>query len=142
MPFDIDLGMPPAGYALSAAREAETARVQYLEFTSSEDGQHFIQRLEGFPDDVLRKVSVRRQISPSQVDSMLAIIRRDGKATVYLNEVPQNVLIQIARPIEKGAAVMKSDIVDVDRLELGVEVPADNGVLFLFSVGWRKGLFY
>jgi hypothetical protein len=142
MPYQIELGMPPAGYAVSAAREAEIARVQYLEFTSTEDGQHFVQRLEGFPDELLQKVSLQRRFSPSQVDNLLAVIRRDGKATVYVNELLQTVAIQIGRPIEKGAVVMMSDIVDVHRLELGVDIPSDNGLLFLFSIGWRKGLFY
>jgi hypothetical protein len=43
--------------------------------------------------------------------------------------------------VQAGEPVTKNDIVDVDRLDLGVKIPDDNGFLF-FSVGWRKGLFY
>jgi hypothetical protein len=140
MPYEIDLGKPPAGYTLRAAREGESVAVQYSEFTSTEDGQHFIQRLEGFASDVLSKAPVR--VSPSQVDSLLAVIRRDGKATVYVNEVELKALMRVSSAIEKGAGVTKNDIVDVDSLELDVAVPDGAGVLFLFSIEWRKGLFY
>jgi hypothetical protein len=140
MPVEIDLGMPPVGYALAAARVDEQVAVQFLEFTSTEDGQHFIQRLEGIPNDILKGLSP--PISPSQVDNMLAICRRDGKATVYVNELVQRARVRASGPVEAGAIVTKNDIVDLDRLELDVQIPDDAGVVFVFSVGWRKGLFY
>jgi hypothetical protein len=140
MPVEIDLGMPPAGYALAAARDGESVAVQYLEFTSTEDGQHLIQRLEGIASDILRRVTPA--IRPSQVDNMLAICRRDGKANVYVNEVVQHALVHASRPIAAGTPVTKNDIVEIDRLEFDVEVPSDAGLVFVFSVGWRKGLFY
>ena len=142
MPFEINLGMPPAGYSLNSARKGETAEVQYLEFTSTEDGQHFIGRLEGFPTEVLGKLPTQNSVTPSQVDSLLAVVRLDGTATVYVNEVPLTASVRICRSFEKGEAVTKNDVVDVERLELGVSIPDDCGVMFLFSVGWRKGLFY
>ena len=73
---------------------------------------------------------------------MLAICRRDGKATVYVNELEQRTSVRFARSVEAGEPVTKDDFVDVERLELGVRIPDDAGVLFIFSVGWRKGLFY
>ena len=50
MPFEIDFGKTPTGHVLDAARDGENVVNQYSEFTSTEDGQHFIQRLEGYPD--------------------------------------------------------------------------------------------
>lgn len=140
MPSEIDLGMPPAGYAVHSARENETVTVQYMEFTSSEDGQYFIKRLEGIPNDILGRISP--QVLPSQVDTMFAIIRNDGKATVYINEPRITARVRARRSIKAGELVSKNDIVDVDQLDFGVEIPADLGVVFLFSIGWRKGLFY
>jgi hypothetical protein len=140
MPVEIDLGMPPAGYSLTAARADENVTVQFQEFTSTEDGQHFIQRLEGIPDDILRRLSPA--IRPSQVDNLLAICDRKGKATVYVNEIMQRARVRASGPVKAGQLVTKNDIVDVDRLELGVDIPDDAGVVFVFSVGWRKGLFY
>ncbi|MGI8980612.1 MAG: hypothetical protein ACR2FY_15395 [Pirellulaceae bacterium] len=140
MPTVIDLEMPPAGYAISGARAGEQASIQCMEFTSTEDGQHFIQRLEGLPSEILGKLTP--PIRPSQVESLLAILDRDGKATVYVNEVGQKVRMRPSRSIKAGERVSKNDIVDLDRLELSVDVPAEAGVLYVFSEGWRKGLFY
>ncbi len=141
MPVEIHLEMPPAGYSLTAARaNEETVAVQFQEFTSTEDGQHFIQRLEGIPTDILRRLSPT--IYPSQVDNLLAICDREGKATVYVNEITQRARVRASGPVKAGAVVTKNDIVDIDRLELGVNIPDDAGVVFVFSVGWRKGLFY
>ena len=140
MPVEIDLEMPPAGYALTSARASNTTAVQFREFTSTEDGQHFIQRLEGFPTNILQKLPA--PIPASKVDHLLALCRRDGKATVYLNELEFRASVRSSRRIEAGEAITKDDFVDVERLELGVQVPRDAGALFVFSVGWRKGLFY
>lgn len=140
MPFEIDLGNPPGGYALTSARDGDYGQVAYREFTSTEDGQHFIQRLEGHPNDILQRLP--SQISPSQVDHMLAICRRDGKADVYVNELDLRLRPRVSRSIKSGEKVRKDDIADIESFELGVQIPDDAGVLFVFSVGWRKGLFF
>lgn len=143
MPHEIHFDRPPAGYAITSARSGEHVSVQYIEFTSTEDGQHFIQRLEGFPTQIINKLAGRLDITPSQVDHFLAIIRRDGMATIYINELPQTARIRVGRAIKKGEKVFKNDIVDIDRLQLGeIDIPDDCGVAFLLSAGWRKGLFY
>ena len=143
MPVEIDLGMPPAGYAAAPKRATDTtAAIQFREFTSTEDGQHFIRRLEGFPNDILEKLPT--PTSASQVDHLLALCHRDGTATVYLNELELRASVRWrgARSVDAGEPVTRNDFVDVERLELGVQVPKDVGALFVFSVGWRKGLFY
>ena len=137
---EIDLGKPPAGYALKSAKEGEYAQVVSREFTSTEDGQYFIQRLEGLPNNILQRLP--SQIKPSQVDHMLAICHRDGKADVYVNELDICLKVRAARSVEAGGEVLKDDIADVERLELGVSIPSDTGFAFVFSVGWRKGFFY
>ena len=140
MPFEVNLGKPPAGYVKNAAKPGESVFIQYLEFTSSEDGQHFIQRLEGLPNEIVSKLSP--EIRASQIDHMLAVVRRDGSATVYVNELLPRARVRARGPVKAGQIVTKNDIADIERLELGVNIPDDAGVLFVFSVGWRKGLFY
>ena len=140
MSVEIDLGNPPAGYVLSSAKEGEYAQIAYREFTSTEDGQNFIQRLEGIPNNILQRLP--SQIPPSQIDHMLAICRRDGKADVYVNELDIRLNIRAAWSIKAGEEVLKDHFADIESAKLGVQIPDDAGVLFLFSVGWRKGLFY
>jgi len=76
----IDVGNPPVGFPLTSARKGELVDVVFREFTSTEDGQYFIQRLEGLSNDILRRVTSK--VMPSQVDHLLAIYRRDCKATI------------------------------------------------------------
>ena len=145
MPVEIDLGTElPAGHAAESIKVEEGDEVELIvcEFTSTEDGQHFIQRLEATPDDILTRLPNR--VPPSQVDSMLAIIHADGKTTVYVNEMVLRLVVsaRTARHFRAGMPVSKDDVADVERLEIGLTIPADAGFLFLFSVGWRKGLFY
>ena len=137
---EIDLENPPAGYLLSSTKKGEYAQVAYREFTSTEDGQNFIKRLEGLPNDILQRLP--SQILPSQIDHMLAVCRRDGKADVYVNELDIHANIRIAKSMKAGEEVLKDDIVDIEDVKLGVQIPDDAGVLFVFSIGWRKGLFY
>ena len=140
MAFEVNLGESPAGYARTSARPGEHVDVVYREFTSTEDGGHFIQRIEGAAGDILQRLP--SQISPSQVDHMLAICRRDGKADVYVNELDLRANIRSAKSIEPGEYISRDDIADLESVELGVKIPDDAGVLIVFSVGWRKGLFF
>ena len=137
---EIDLGNPPAGYALTSAREGENVQLLFREFTSTEDGQYFIQRLEGLTNRLLEQMP--SQIRPSQVDHMLVIYNRDGKANVCVNELELRAFAQATRPLQAGENIYKDDLSDIKSLDLGVSIPNDTGFMFLFSVGWRKGLFY
>lgn len=146
MPFTIRFSKLPVGYAASTAKATDdTVSVQFTGFSSTEDGQRFVKLLEGLPNDVLEllKKQCTMSILPSQVDHLLVVVNRDHTATVYLNELQLRVKARASREIKVGEPVMKNDIMDIDRLELGnVAIPAEAGVLYLFSVGWRKGLFY
>lgn len=140
MVVEIDLGDPPAGYSLTSAREGEAAKLQFREFTSTEDGQYFVKRLEGWPSTILQQLPF--ETNPSQVDHMLAVCRHNGRADVYVNELEIKALVRAARKVEAGQGLTKDDLADLERLEFGVSIPDDAGFLFVFSIGWRKGLFY
>ena len=139
MPFEIKLEEPLIGYALSSGREGDMVDIVFREFTSTEDGQYFIQRLEGI-SHVLQ--SLPSPINPSQIDNMLIVCHPDGRTIVYVNELEQRLSIRTARSVKDGTAVTKDDIADIEYLEIGVQIPIDVGFVFLFSIGWRKGLLY
>lgn len=143
MPYEITLDERPAGYAMHDATgvEGQSVEVVVREFTSSEDGELFVTRLEGLPATLIHKLPVR--VQPSQIDHLLALVRRDLSATVYLNELNILAKIQATRPISAGEPVREDDIADIAEVTFkGVEVPPDVAVMFLFSVGWRKGFFF
>ncbi len=140
MSAEVILDSVPIGIAVESSR-GESVRVQPIGFLSSEDGQQLIRQLEKLPSTLLMK-AVGNRVSPSQVDNLLAIVRRDKTATVYVNELQPQVISKIAKAKARGEPVFMDDIVDITAVELGVEVPPNAGVVIVFSWGWRKGLFY
>jgi hypothetical protein len=135
--------MPPAGYALSAARGGENVQVTYREFVSSEDGDVLVSRLEGFPSRVIERLPLSAQIKASTVDHLFVLIKKDGDCTVYANELEAIAKTRVRRAFKAGEPVFEHDIIDIDELKYeGLEVPEDVGVFVVLSKGWRKGLYY
>ncbi len=142
MPITITLDAPHIGFAASSGREGETAEVIYQEFCSSEDGDKLISRLE-MVSDLLSRIPHSRRPNPSQVDHMLAVIHKDKTADLYINELSIIAQVQIKKKIEAYQLIYESDMADIRSLKFdGVKIPGDAGLVFLFSVGWRKGLYY
>jgi hypothetical protein len=141
MPAEIILDDLPYGIARNSGCAGEKVSVQMREFISSADGQEFVQRLEGWPAELLQK-AVGSKIAPAQVDTLLAIIRRDKSATVYVNELDPVFTCKTAVDLRKDDLVYHDDLVDILKADLGVDIPADAGVIVVFSWGWRKGLFF
>jgi hypothetical protein len=143
MPYKLKLDRPPAGYAVEHAYKGDRVKIVVREFTSSEDGELFVSRLEGLPSEILRLLPPDANILPSMIDHLLVIIRPDLETVVYVNECRIGVRIRAARTIQAGDYVRDDDIVDIETLRFdGVEIPVDAGVLCVFSSGWRKGLFF
>ena len=143
MSFEINFDNLPTGYALSAGKGGEKVNVSVCEFVSSEDGDIFISRLEGVPNEIVSKLPTTSGLKPSVIDHMIVILRKDKSATVYINEVKFIGNIQVKRSVEKGESIFVDDIVDIHSLApQDINIPNDAGLLILVSVGWRKGLFY
>jgi hypothetical protein len=144
MPFEVILNSVPAGYAASVNEQGEVA-VIVREFVSSENGDLLISRLEGLPSELISMLPPNKGIFPSTIHHMLAIVRRDKSATLYINEprLVSTILYRGKRTIQAGDLIFDDDILDIERLSFeGVEIPNDAGIVIIFSAGWRKGLFY
>ena len=143
MPFKIELENLPAGYSMSAVKGGGKVEVAVSGFYSSEDGDEFIQKLEGFPNEIISKLPMSLGIRPSTVDHLIVIIDRDKTATVYVNEITFLSKVQVTRSVAEGEPVRLDDIADIHSIiPKGVEIPKSSGLLILISVGWRKGLFF
>ena len=145
MPFEIRFEKVPVGVcAEPAARGDGTVKVRAIEFVSEEDGDALIDRLEGFGSEILAKLPQNGQVPqflPIQIQQLLAIIRRDGTATVYVNELETTGMVRVKRDITAGDAVFLDDIAGVHRLAFkNLTIPKDAGVVFIFAVGWRRAL--
>lgn len=147
MPFNIVLDEVPAGYSISATKKGEKATVVTREFTSSEDGDLFISRLDGIPSHLINLVSKSDpslNIPFSIIDHLLAVFNKDKSVKIYINEIPLKSIISVKKAgTNAGELIYNDDIAEIIRLEFGdLKISDDEGILFLFSSGWRKGLFY
>lgn len=143
MQYEIKLQRLFAGHAATTGRPGEKLRVITREFVSSEDGDLLISRLEGFPTQLLSHVPGDTILLPSAISRMLAIIRRDRTATLYINEPKVYADIQAKEHLPAHSLVSKDQIADVRALQFAdIDVPPDVGLMFFFTVNWRRGLFY
>lgn len=143
MPYEIVLDHPPAGYVAEPPTGEGYVKVIVREFTSSEDGELFISRLEGIPSEIVGRLPATAGVTPSSVNHLLAVIHQNLRTVVYANECPVMAKIRAARAIQAGEVVHEDDIVDIDSLTFnGAEVPEDAAVVCVLSAGWRKGLFF
>ena len=143
MPIPLTLDTLPAGFVASNSRGGEPVTVVTREFVSSEDGDLLIQRLEHVYDSLVSKVPIEKRPPPSQIDHLLALIHKDRTVTLYINELPISLLPKFKKEKEIGQPVYRDDIAEIKEVRFSdVDIPDDVGVYFIFSVGWRKGLFY
>jgi len=143
MPKEIVFKSLPAGYAESAARSGENVKVRLTDFVSTEDGDELVTKLEGLPQQILSMLHLPSPVFPSMVHSLLAIIRKDKTATVYLNEVQTIGQMRIKGGCKKGELLTANRVLDVERMKFqDITVPPEAGIVYVFSVGWRKGFFY
>ena len=141
MPFVINFDQFPAGYSLNAAKKGEAVSVTLREFTSSEDGSLFISRLEGIPSDILSRLPVH--YPPSTIDHLLALVEKNGRTTVYVNELSIIAKTRIKNNKKAGDPIIGDEIADIISVKFSdLEIPKDVGVALIISVGWRKGFFF
>lgn len=142
VPIEIDFGdQLPAGVVLAAAGPGdEHVPAATSGFTSTVDGQAFIRLLEGWPEDVLQRLPPQKRVVPSQVDHMLVVCRRDGKADVFINNLELIFHARASRSIKAGEGVTKDDVADIKRFELGVTIPDDAGFTVFVFCRLEKGI--
>jgi hypothetical protein len=128
------------GFAGATSRGPGSVSVISREFTSSEDGDRFISRLESLQHSIFSHVPDCP--SPSMIDHLLAVVRPDLSAMVVINGAAKTALVRAKRTVQGGSPVLLDDILDVKRLEFDVSVPDDCAVVYVSSVGWRKSLFF
>jgi hypothetical protein len=138
MPFEVKLEKPFAGFAVDAALPGQQMLIQTAGFRTSSEGEPFIRILQGLSHHVLPAGSML----PSDVHHFLIVAGPDGKLTVYVNELEIRSKIQAQHSKQAGEVVWSTDIADIVEVSIGVDIPADHGMCLLFSVGWRKGLYF
>jgi len=147
MPTPFKFDEVPAGVSLTSTLDGENVLISSKAYFSSEDGNDFLTHIEavwGYFSNVLCPSGLQ----PSQVDHFLAVIDRNKTATLYVNELRQQVSARIKRPIKAGQHIFRDDLAGIEELVFHdaagqrIEIPPDNGLVLILSVGWRKCLYY
>ncbi len=146
MPYEIKFNGKPAGISVSAAREGEKAQILADAFVSTEDGQLFIDFLEQIVQPVLNLIQAQHGVftAASAVQSILVLVSDDNSAIAYLNEeLGLGSTCISARVLDAGERIGPDDISSFEEIKFKeIVIPADKAVIFLFSLGWRKGLYF
>lgn len=148
MPFKMSFPKQiPAGFSMESIKGPGEVRISVSDYVSSEDGDLLVSRLEGISGMIFPAVTPPLMVKPSTIDHFLAIIQPNGTGTLYINELDFHIGIHPKRDLKKGDPVSLDDIADIRWMRLFhrndvVTVPNDAGIAFLFSHGWRKGLYY
>ncbi len=134
------LNQKPAGFSSNFATGGDNVQIITTELISPLDSNHLIQRLEQMQGMIF--ACIPNLPAPSAIDHLLIIINPDLSGIAYINELSIKAMIKQNRDVKKGSLIYKSDINDIDSVDLGVDVPVDAGVIVVRSLGWKKSLFY
>lgn len=107
-------------------------------FHCSSEGETFFRMVESLTVEYLSAA----KMSPSQVDNLLVVVDQTNEATIYCNEIAPKALVQTKIAATAGQPVNKTDLADVREVDLGIDIPNDCGFVFIFSIGWRKGMLF
>jgi hypothetical protein len=148
MPVDVTVGQILAGYNLHTIKEGEEATLVTRELVSSEDADLYRMRVDdGIPRILLSLLPEDKAKELLPVRYMVAILREDMTATLYLDTIPNdlNPFLHVTpkRAWGVGEPVTPDDIAEVEKLEYrGISFPPDAGILVLFKAGDQNGFFY
>lgn len=140
MVYDIDKdkdGMPRLGFTAEPARAGSKVKLIYSDFITPLNQPMFYEILENLgssylPDDM----------PSSHIATMIGIVRRDGSATVHINEDVEIIMKMRTANSKKDLKIRKSDIADIKELHTNIIIPDDCGFFFIFHVGWMRCFYY
>lgn len=136
--YELQLTEVVAGYSTGAVRQGESAIVRVSDATSIEDGDLHLKYLEGFPQQILSQIS--HELAPSKIESMVVLISKKLKATIYINEVSilANAYYKEGN-LKVGEPVTKENISGYERISFeNLSLPKDHAFFCILPVGWDQ----
>lgn len=141
MPYEINLQHPIDGIALSyseAGEQADVLLTGFLTDSQGEDFYYFLQQIQ----NLFLKPWKEKNLPLSIIDNCLILIE-NKTAIVYINET--NIIYKTISKssTEKGQSVTLENIIGVISVEFPeIYVPNDNSIIYLFSIGWKRGVYF
>jgi hypothetical protein len=140
MHYQIKIG-PLAGFAAHAVAPGQTFAMCVSGFFTTDDGPDFYSKLEAIQDLVLGPF-LETGAPVSTIDRLLVVISGE-EADVYINAFDFELKAVSRRSAKAGEKIYRKDIGGIGAIRLpSIEIPQSAAVIFYFSVGWRRGLFF
>jgi hypothetical protein len=139
MRVDFKLKALLAGFAVTTADAEQGVWICQRELVGPME-THLTDRLEKLQDALFSQIPGLP--APSQIDHIVVTIAPDLSATAVINELQPKAMIKANRAIKAGEGIFVRDIADIAVVDIGIDIPADYGVVVVRSFGWKRSLFY
>ena len=112
--------------------------INFLQITS--DYPEFYTYIDQISNLYLSPPAVSKSVNG--IHSFLILIHNDLSADIYINEFKVRAKMRLKRDLEIGALIRKSDIADVQSLEVPeIEIKDSDSVICCLKVGWKFLLY-
>ncbi|MEH6532952.1 MAG: hypothetical protein V7735_16650 [Photobacterium frigidiphilum] len=139
--YQIKLDEVLAGYSMSTSQGNEIVSIQYRGYVLQSEGREFIRKVDGVVNKILNKLPVT--ISPTDVKTLVAIIKPNLETEVYVNECEVLAQAVVSKSINKGDPVTKQDLYHIHSVQLSeISFPNDCSYIVLLTNGWDRVFFY
>lgn len=145
--FDIACEGPLFGFSLEAKRtteKEEKIKICQRAFLTDIDGDFFNCCLDQISKMFLNEWKIREKTNESSISNCLILINNKNSAKIYIN-LPTTMKIIAKKRLRAGGPVTREDIADIREIvftEPDLEKAAYSGIIYIFSVGWRRALYY
>ncbi len=140
MHYEIDIGRI-RGFAEHAAAPDQKLAVCTRGFFTPDDGYRFYSKLESLQSLALRPYFEAGGL-PATITHFLVVMQGE-MGQVFVNEPPILVNMVGRRAITAGEKIYKSDVGGIGAVRfVDLEISPNSGIIFYFTIGWRRGLFF
>jgi len=141
--FKVDLkNTNLVGVALESAKPGGKVRVARMGFYTDFDGDFFFTCLNEISRAILGTWLNKIKIRESMISNCLIFIDKKSQAEVFIN-CPTFMEVSVKDCSKSHNVVMREDILDIHKISFsGVKLRSDLTVIYIFSNGWRRGIYF
>lgn len=140
--FQLKLKTDILGVSLSSGNKDDELKVARRGFFTDYDNESLFVILQQLSNLFLNEWTLKEKKSVSHIRNCLIFINANKEASIHIN-CPTFIEIVSKKAIEKNDPVFKKDIADVRKMDFqGIELQSTCAVIYIFSVGWRRGLYF
>jgi len=135
-------GNPAIGINLKPVEKEGIAEIAHAGFYTDYDGDFFFTCLNEFSKLYLQDWMANKQYKLSGIENCIIFVNRNNEYEVSIN-FPTLLKIIAKKETVKGTPIFKDDFIDIKELSFPtISFKQKCGVIYIFSHGWRRGLYF